>query len=329
MNELRDQPENRPVHPRFAALRRTFLVLMLAVTALPAFAAAPASAATYSGFYSDFSSMSLMRLTNLDRFNLGRKRLKVDQYLVSLARDMPFTCPSNGNTYRGRARDMAARDYLSHAIKGCRTSSGNPYTIQQLLRRAGYSTYSGENIGVNNWPDTAAAYKFGCSFDGSHCDGSTKTTAPVGAVQRMWMRSSGHRVNILNSNYDRFGCAAWEGSGDKKFFACIFAKGGPKKLDTAYPSVTGLSDNGASVRRGSNITFEATFADGFRLSDGWVEVDGVQKRGWSWDLDVTSASQTLVVDPASLSTGWHSLAWSVRDVAGHVTRRSTTFEVRR
>ena len=329
MKELRDQPENRLVHPRFAALRRAVLVLMLAVTVMPAFAAAPASAATYSGFYADFSSMSLMRLTNLDRFNLGRKRLKVDQYLVSLARDMPFTCPSNGNTYRGRARDMAARDYLSHAIRGCRTSSGSPYTIQLLLRRVGYSTYTGENIGVNNWPDTGATYKYGCTISGTRCNGSTRTPAPVGAVQRMWMRSSGHRANILNGNYDRFGCAAWQGSGDRKFFTCIFAKGGPKKVDTAYPTVGGLADNSASVRKGSTITFQATFGDGFRLSDGSVQVDGVQRRGWAWNLDVTDATQTLSLDPTKLATGWHTIVWAARDVAGHVTRRSASFEVSR
>jgi hypothetical protein len=317
------------VHSRLAALRRATIALVLASTIVPALAVQPARAADYSGFYADYSAMALMRLTNLDRRAYGRRQLKVDQYLVSLARDMPFTCPSNGNTYRGRARDMAARDYLSHAIKGCRTSSGNAYTIQHLLRRAGYSTYTGENIGVNNWPDSGATYKYGCTISGTSCNGSTRTPAPVGAVQRMWMRSSGHRANILNGNFDRFGCAAWEGSGDNKFFACIFAKGGPKKLDTAYPTVSGLSDNSASARKGQTLTFAASFGDGFRLSDGWVKVDGVQRRGWSWNLDVTSATQTLAVDPTRLAAGTHSIQWSVRDVAGHVTRRSATFEVRR
>jgi hypothetical protein len=316
------------VHSRFAALRRAALAMMLAAMIVPASNPAPASAATYSGFYADFSAMSLMRLTNLDRFNLGHKRLKVDQYLVSLARDMPFTCPSNGNTYRGRARDMAARDYLSHAIKGCRKSDGSAYTIQNLLKRAGYSTYTGENIGVNNWPDSGASYKYGCSIDGSRCDGSTATTAPVATVEKMWMRSSGHRANILNSNYDRFGCAAWKASDGNKYFACIFAKGGPKKVDTSYPTVGGLSDNTGSARRGETLSFKASFGDGFRLSDGWVSVDGAQKRGWSWDLDVTSASQTLSLDPAKLSAGTHTIEWSVRDVAGHVTRQGARFDVR-
>ena len=317
------------MHSRFAALRRAALALMLAATIVPAFAVAPVSAASYSGFYADFSSMALMRLTNLDRHALGRRQLKVDQYLVSLARDLPFTCPSNGNTYRGRARDMAARDYLGHAIKGCKTSSGASYTVQNLLRHVGYSTYTGENIGVNNWPDTGATYKYGCTSSGTSCKGSTKSTAPVATVQKMWMRSTGHRSNILNSNYDRFGCAAWDASDGNKYFACIFAKGGPKPIDTAYPTVGSLSDNTASAHKGDQLTFKASFGDGFRLSDGWVKVDGVEKRGWAWDLDVTSATQSLSIDPTKLSAGTHAIEWAVRDVAGHVTRRTASFEVRR
>ena len=60
-----------------------------------------------------------------------------------------------------------------------------------------------------------------------------------------------------------------------------------------------------------------------------MKVDGVEKRGWSWNLDVTSATQSLAVDPTKLATGWHTIEWAVRDVAGHVTRRSASFEVRR
>jgi hypothetical protein len=316
------------VHFRFAALRRATLALILATMIVPALVAAPASAATYSGFHADFTSMALMRLTNLDRHALGRSRLKVDQYLVSLARDQAFTCPSNGNTIRGRSRDMAARDYLSHAVKGCRTSSGASYTVQNLLRHVGYSTYTGENIGVNNWPNSGATYRYGCTSSGTRCKGSTKSTAPVATVQRMWMQSSGHRANILNSTYDRFGCAAWDASDGNKYFTCIFAKGGPKKVDTAYPSVGGMSDNSSSLRKGENLTFQATFGDGFRLSDGWVKVDGVGKRGWAYDLNVTSNTQTLSIDPATLTNGTHSIEWSVRDVAGHVNRKSVSFTVR-
>ena len=124
-------------------------------------------AADLTGFYTDFASEELMRLTNLDRRALGKSSLKVDQFLVSLARDREFKCPSNGNTYRGRARDMAVRDYMSHSVKGCRKKNGSPFTIQTILRKHGYSTYTGENIGVNNWPDTGATYKFGCSSSGS------------------------------------------------------------------------------------------------------------------------------------------------------------------
>ena len=309
-----------------AALRRVALALAFAATLAPLVTPPPARAADWTGFYTDFASEELMRLTNLDRRAHGKSTLKVDQFLVSLARDRPFICPSNGNTYRGRARDMAARDYLSHSIKGCRRKDGSPFTIQTILRKHGYSTYSGENIGVNNWPDTGAVYKYGCSSSGSSCNGTTNSTAPVATVQRMWMQSSGHRYNIM-AGYDRFGCAAWDRSDGKKFFACIFARGGPKPIDGSGPSISNLSGD-TSLRSNDRATFSASFGDGFRLSDGWVQVDGKTKAGWSYDLDVRSDTRRYTLDAATVGTGEHTLTWHIRDVAGHVTRKSVTVTVR-
>ena len=241
---------------------------------------------------------------------------------MSLAGARPFTCPSNGNVYRGRARDMAARDYLSHTIKGC-----GSYTVQSLLRRYGYGTYTGENIGVNNWPDSGATYKYGCSQSWTGCNGSTSSTAPVATVERMWMQSSGHRVNILNGNYDRFGCAAWDRSDGKTFFACIFTRGGPMATDRSAPTVSDLKGN-TSLRRTDKVTYSATLSDKFRLSDGWVQVDGTTKAGWSYDFKVKSATRSFTLDGASLSSGDHTITWVARDLASRVTKRSITITVR-
>lgn len=317
------------MHPLPRALRRAALVLVMAAAVVPTAAAnpAPAAAASYSGFYTDFSSMELMRLTNQDRVALGRPRLKVDAYLTNLARDLSFTCPRTGVVYKGRARDMATRGYLAHGVKGCRKSDGSDYTVQDILRRAGYSTYTGENIGVNNWPDSGALYRYGCSSSGTSCKGTTKSTAPVATVEKMWMRSSGHRSNILNSHYDRFGCAAWDTSDGHKYFACIFSRGGSRPVDRTAPSVTSTGDNLATKRKGDSVVLTASFSDSFRLADGWVLVDGAQKRGWSYDYNRNSTSESVTLDPATLSQGTHSVTWAIRDVAGHVTYRSTSFTV--
>jgi hypothetical protein len=313
--------------PLAPALRRAALALAIAATLAPLSAPPHARAADLTGFYTDFASEELMRLTNLDRRAYGKRALKVDPFLVSVARDRPFICPSNGNTYRGRARDMAARDYMSHSIKNCRKKNGSPITIRTIIYRHGYGTYTGENIGVNNWPDTGATYKYGCSSTGTGCNGSTTTTAPVATVQKMWMRSSGHRYNILTAGYDRFGCAAWDRSDGKKYFACIFAKGGTKPIDGTAPSVSGLSGDD-SLRRTDTSTFSATLGDAYGLSDGSVQIDGVTKSGWSYDLNVYSQTRRYTVDAATLKTGTHTLTWQVRDVAGHVTKRSMTFTIR-
>lgn len=315
------------MHSLTRALRRTAPALALAAAVLATVSPHPVAAASYSGFYIDFSAQELMRLTNKDRVAYGKRKLKVDTYLAAIARDKAFTCPSNGKVYQGRSKDMATRDYLGHAIKGCRTSTGGAYTIQNLLRRAGYGTYTGENIGQNNWPDTGATYKYGCTIRWTYCNGRTTTTAPVATVQRMWMQSSGHRWNILNGNYDRFGCAAWDRSDGTKFFTCIFAKGGPKPIDTAAPRAGGVTDNAQALRPHDDLVLQASFSDSYRLSDGWVNVDGVRRRNWAYDYNVTSSTESLVIDPRTLSAGTHTIVWGIRDVAGHVTYRTDTFTI--
>ena len=225
---------------------------------------------------------------------------------------------------------MAARDYLSHAIRGCRTSSGNAYTIQNLLRRVGYSTYTGENIGVNNWPDTGATYKYGCTssghqVQGQHADAGAGGGRPADVDAERRPPREHPELRATTGSGARPGRARATGSSSP----ASSRRAAPRRWTRRTRRVGGLADNSASVRKGSTITFQASFGDGFRLSDGWVKIDGVEQRGWSWNVDVTSATQTLAVDPTKLATGWHTIVWAVRDVAGHVTRRSASFEVRR
>src|SRR5689334_815961 len=66
-------PRRPPVpHPFAAVLRRAALALAIAAALAPALMPPPAQAADWSGFYTDFASEELMRLTNLDRRALGR-----------------------------------------------------------------------------------------------------------------------------------------------------------------------------------------------------------------------------------------------------------------
>ena len=311
--------------PLATALRRAALALAVAATLAPLFAPPPAKAADLTGFYTDFASEELMRLTNLDRRALGKSSLKVDQFLVSLARDREFKCPSNGNTYRGRARDMAVRDYMSHSVKGCRKKNGSPFTIQTILRKHGYSTYTGENIGVNNWPDTGATYKYGCSSSGSGCDGTTTSTAPVATVQRMWMRSSGHRVQ----HPGRLRPVRLRGLGSQRRAEVLrlHLRQGRPQADRRQLAVRRRPVRHDSLRRDRQGDVQRQLRRRLPPVGRLVQIDGSTKSGWSYDLNVTGDTRRYTVDAASLSTGTHTLTWSVRDVAGHVTKQSVTFTI--
>ena len=77
---------------------------------------------------------------------------------------------------RKHTRDMIRRSYFSHITKG--TNSGSC----DRIRRQGYRyRYCAENIGYNSTP---------------------------GRMFNVWMNSSGHRSNILNSKYREIGIGA-------------------------------------------------------------------------------------------------------------------------
>ncbi len=81
-----------------------------------------------------------------------------------------------------QSQDMADRDYFSHQRPVGDGSQGE--TFSQRAARFGLSQSVGENIAL--------------------------VRSPESAVER-WMKSAGHRRNILNANYDQFAVGQAEG----------------------------------------------------------------------------------------------------------------------
>jgi uncharacterized protein YkwD len=100
--------------------------------------ATPASTFGWSaGTFSAASEQQLVALTNQARANAGRRALKVDSALTSIA--------------RWRSKDMIARTYFSHAIP----PSGK--SVFAVMSERGYCfNLAGENIGWNTYPDDVA-----------------------------------------------------------------------------------------------------------------------------------------------------------------------------
>ena len=96
---------------------------------------------------------------------------------------------------RWRSKDMINRDYFSHDIPGYGS-------VFKKLDSKGYCyKLAGENIGWNTYPDDTA----------------------TAAIHKMFMDSSGHRENILNSRWDAVGVGAYKGSDGKKMWTVLFA----------------------------------------------------------------------------------------------------------
>src|SRR5690606_16478249 len=111
---------------------------------------------------------TLWQLMNGSRTNNGRAPLQQHGTLVSLA--------------RWRSSDMLAKDYFSHTIPGCNCLVYAYYDSNGLRY-----DWAGENIGWNSGHDDAYS--------------------PV-AVHEEFMRSPGHRANVLTASFTHGGVGA-------------------------------------------------------------------------------------------------------------------------
>ena len=107
--------------------------------------------------------------------NQKRKYHNLRQFCVS---------PSLQKVARAHSKDMIQRDYFSHTTKGTSRSGCD------RVKNSGYRfRYCGENI----------AYGSG-------------TKGSPGNIMNAWMKSSGHRRNILNGKYREIGVGTYTGT---------------------------------------------------------------------------------------------------------------------
>ena len=319
-------PQRQP--PRRRRPRAALLLTVAALALLVGSVASPVRAAAYDRFYANFAGEELMRAMNADRAARGLPRLRTDPTLEAIARDRALACPSNKSlTIRGRARDMAERGYLSHAIQGCSDANGGSFDTFDFLHAFGY-TYAAaaEDLHSNNYPTTATTYKTGCNIDGTGCHGSIRLPWTVAVAERSFMNSRLHRANILSTGYGRFGCAAWASSTGYHYYACYFVKDGSARLDGLGPVFSNVSGIGATFKVGATPTFTATATDALSLlSDGYATIDGVRIRNWAWDHAGRSAALSAIAP--RLAAGTHTFRWWVRDASTRSRAYSFQFHV--
>jgi len=110
--------------------------------------AMPATTIAWSAnAFSSSSEQQLLALTNQARASAGRRSLRWDSTLASIA--------------RWRSKDMITRDYFSHDIPGV----GRVFDV---MDSRGYCyKVAGENIGWNTYPDDVATAQIQAAFMGS------------------------------------------------------------------------------------------------------------------------------------------------------------------
>jgi uncharacterized protein YkwD len=119
---------------------------------------------------------------------------------------------------RWRSKDMIVRNYFSHDIPG----AGKVF--DEMTARGYCYKVAGENIGWNTYPDDVATAQ----------------------IQQMFMGSSGHRSNIMATDWDHIGIGAYKGPDGKKMWTILFADkcgsspvgGKPKPTPRPQPQAT-------------------------------------------------------------------------------------------
>jgi hypothetical protein len=160
---------------------------------------APTTPAAAAAVTSDAYGAELMRLINLDRAALGLPAYPVDAGLVAIARDAPFTCPTDPTlVVRGRAADMANRSYFGHTVAGCYLAgTTTPYPALDIVRTVfGYAQAWSEILHWNSYGSAATTYALGCDINATNCAGGTTTTPyTIALAQRNFTTSSPHRTS--------------------------------------------------------------------------------------------------------------------------------------
>ena len=145
----RDDPDARPRRPRPAPPRRLglFVSIALAVATIVSLAVPAATFAWSPNTFSSASEQELLARTNQARASAGRRTLRWDSALASIA--------------RWRSKDMIKRGYFSHDIPG----AGNVF--DEMSDRGYCYKVAGENIGWNTYPDDVATAEIQQAFMGS------------------------------------------------------------------------------------------------------------------------------------------------------------------
>jgi uncharacterized protein YkwD len=166
-------------HPSLRRMRIAGVAIVFALVAV--LASAGSTHAWAAGTFSAADEQLLFTLTNQDRASAGLNALVDDGYLHSKA--------------RWRAKDMADRNYFSHAIPP------DGRMVFDYMQADGYCfQVAGENIGLTTFGDSDA------------------TTT----LEQAFMGSPEHRDNILGTWAD-MGVGAYQGPDGRKLYSVLFS----------------------------------------------------------------------------------------------------------
>ncbi|MEI7745730.1 MAG: CAP domain-containing protein, partial [Chloroflexota bacterium] len=172
-----------PAPQRHLAL---LVALAFLLTSIGLLGTAATARAWDEGAFSSGSESQLISLQNQARAAGGLRTLTLDTDLRVIA--------------RWRSADMVDRNYFSHTIPG-----GGHLVFWYMQYKYSYCfNLAGENIGTVTWPGASESDVTAYVFDS-------------------FMKSSGHRANIMGKAWDHVAVGAIRTTGDKYVWTALFA----------------------------------------------------------------------------------------------------------
>jgi uncharacterized protein YkwD len=157
--------------------------------------------------------------------NIDRRRLITAGGIAIL---MPLSgCASGPGVGNGAGDSAAGARYLAaiRASNGLTALTADPSLEKAALRQAGYMARAGRMDHTTGWGRDFASRMKDDGIGGAAAENIAHGDIDLDELFSRWMNSAGHRRNMLDPRFSRFGLAYTReaGSGNRRYWALVLA----------------------------------------------------------------------------------------------------------
>jgi uncharacterized protein YkwD len=127
----------------------------------------------------------------------------------------------------GEGRSLSAGTHLAgiRSENGLPTLTSDPVLEQAALQQAGYMAQTGKMTHTTRLGRDFASRVRGYQIEGAAAENIASGQKDLGDLFKAWMNSSGHRRNMLDPRFSRYGLAyVTDGNSNRRYWALVLAR---------------------------------------------------------------------------------------------------------